>query len=106
MGTNEGNPAKNQARLLSFFDEDELPWTSRLRWGLLLMWIAGILLLLAPLLGIYLGMWLLAKRRSILPLILYLLLSLLTVMVCFGPIPLCGAFEWIGDAALLSIFIL
>lgn len=86
---NEDRPAHGSGHV-GLFDEDGLPWTSRIRWGLLLFWIAAVLLVLAPLVGIYLSLWLISKGKSVLPLVLYLVLVVISVAAFFVPFPLHG----------------
>ena len=62
----------NSSGRIRLFDEDGLPWTSRLHWGVLLFWVAAILFVVAPLVGIYLGIWLISKGRSAQSFFLYL----------------------------------
>ena len=86
------------------FDEDGLPWTSRLHWGLLLFWVAGVLIIFAPLVGIYLGIWLISKGRSALSLIIYLATALIFIPAFFTPLPAEGT---TGDTVLVvSFFVL
>jgi len=40
---------------LALFDTDGLPWSSRLSWGWLLMWVSIIWFVFAPIVGLYLG---------------------------------------------------
>jgi O-antigen/teichoic acid export membrane protein len=77
----------NRSILGHLFDQDGLPWTSRLQWGVLLFWVAALLFVFAPLIGIYLGLWLISKRRSALALILYLVLAVMSVPALFAPFP-------------------
>jgi hypothetical protein len=86
------------------FDQDGLPWTSRLHWGLLLFWVAGVLIIFAPIIGIYLGTWLISKGRSTLSLILYLATTLVFIPAFFTPLPAQGT---TGDTVLVvSFFVL
>ena len=64
-----------QPKRFPFFDENGLPWSSRLRWGMLLVWVAIFFFGLAPFVGIYIGVWLRTKRQPALVLVLYLVLT-------------------------------
>jgi hypothetical protein len=93
---------------IRLFDQDGLPWTSRMRWGVLLFWVGGILIIFAPLVGIYLGLWLISKGKSSLSLILYLTLAAVFVLALFVPLPEHGstAETVIGTIELASLLIL
>jgi len=94
---------------LHLFDQDGLPWTSRVHWGILLFWVAVFLFLLAPLVGIYLGLWLLSKGRSASTLILYSALAVISVAVSFVPFPARGAMSAIEvglDGSILALWFL
>lgn len=94
---------------IRLFDQDGLPWTSRLHWGILLFWVAAFLLLLAPLVGIYLGIWLLSKGKSALTLILYLALAVISASASFGPFPTNGALsaiEIVLDGSILVLWLI
>ena len=80
---------------IRLFDQDGLPWTSRVRWGMLLVWVAIIWFVLAPLVGIYLGIWLISKRRSALSLVLYVALTVVIVATFFLPVPTHGLLSMI-----------
>jgi hypothetical protein len=94
-------PATRQSSRLGnsrLFGQDGLPWTSRLPWGMLLFWVAGVLIFLAPLVGIYLGIWLISKGRSALSLILHLAIRLILIPAFFTPLPAQGT---TGDTVLI-----
>jgi hypothetical protein len=93
---------------IRLFDQDGLPWTSRMQWGVLLFWVGGIFIIFAPLVGIYLGLWLISKGKSSLSLILYLTLAAVFVLALFGPSPEHGstAETVIGAIELVSLLIL
>jgi hypothetical protein len=76
---------------IHLFDQDGLPWSSQVHWGILLFWVAVFLFALAPLVGIYLGIWLISKGKSALSLILYLALAGISVLAFFAPFPTHGA---------------
>jgi hypothetical protein len=88
------------------FDRDGLPWTSRLRWGLLLFWVAAILFVLAPIIGIYLGLWLISKGRSAFSLILYLVLAVISLAALLAPFPAHSTMSSVEAALDASILVL
>lgn len=88
------------------FDQDGLPWTSRVHWGILLFWVAVFLFVLAPLVGIYLGIWLFSKGKSALSLILYLALGVISVLAFFAPFPGNGALSALEIVLDVSILVL
>jgi len=93
---------------IRLFDQDGLPWTSRVHWGILLFWVAVFLFLLAPLVGIYLGIWLFSKGKSALTLILYLALAVISVTASFTPFPTHGALsaiEIVLDGSILVLWL-
>jgi hypothetical protein len=69
------------------FDQDGLPWSSRLRWGLLFLWVPVIFFPLTPLVGIYLGVWLISKGKSALVLMLYSAFTIVSVWAFVLPFP-------------------
>lgn len=69
---------------------------------MLLIWIAVIWFVFAPLLGIYLGLWLLTKRRPARTLILYMALTILAVIAFFIPFPAQSSFKTLEFALSLS----
>lgn len=71
---------------LSLFDSDGLPWCSRLVWGWLFILSAITGFFGAILLGVYLGLWLKTKRRSLVALYAYLVLAILYI-AGFVPLP-------------------
>jgi len=85
------------------FDRDGLPWTSRLPWGTLLFWVAGVLIVFAPFVGIYLGIWLISKGKSALSLILWLATASIFVPAFFTSAPAQGT---MSDTALIVAFLL
>jgi hypothetical protein len=94
---------------IRLFDQDGLPWTSRVPWGILLFWIAVFLLLLAPLVGIYLGIWLISKGKSALTFAIYLALAAISIGALFAPLPSHGAapnIEAIVDGLMLILWLL
>ncbi|AFL89221.1 hypothetical protein Terro_2989 [Terriglobus roseus DSM 18391] len=96
----------NSYNHIRFFDQDGLPWTSRLRWGIILFWVASIFAFLAPLVGIYLSVWLLSKGRSALSLILYLALSVVCVPVFLASFPSRGVMSSVEIAFDVSLMVL
>ena len=74
-----------QTYRVRLFDEDGLPWTSRVRWGMLLFWLAILWFVFAPIVGIYLGIWLISKGKSALSLVLYVVLTSVWVAVFLLP---------------------
>jgi hypothetical protein len=97
----------NSSGGIRLFDQDGLPWTSRLHWGVLLFWVGAILLVVAPLAGIYLGIWLISKGRSSQSLVLYLALAVISVLAFFAPIPAHGStHEIVLDLSLLILWLL
>ena len=91
---------------IRLFDQDGLPWTSRLHWGILLFWVAAILFVFAPLVGIYLSIWLTSKGRSALSLILYLVLAVISIPAFFAPFPTHGALSTVETVLDVSFLIL
>jgi hypothetical protein len=96
----------NSSSLVRFFDQNGLPWTSRLRWGVLLFWVASILAFLAPFVGIYLSVWLVSKGRSAFSFILYSALSLICLIVCLAPFPSNGVMSSTETALYVSLMVL
>ncbi len=60
---------------ITLFDSDGLPWSSRLAWGWLLLFFSIIGFVLAPVIGMYLGLWLRTKGRPAQVFIMYLAIS-------------------------------
>lgn len=88
------------------FDQDGLPWTSRIRWGILLFSFAVIFLVLAPLVGLSLGIWLISNGRTALSLTLYLALVVASLPAFFGPFPKHDSIaETILIVAILSLWL-
>jgi len=85
MDSGEETRRKQWTRIL--FDEDGLPWVSRMEWGWLLGWISAILFILGPLVGMYIGLWLKTKRLSSLVLFMYSALTILWFGLLFFPFP-------------------
>lgn len=93
----------------SLFDEDGLPWTSRIQWGLLLVWVGAIFIVFAPMVGLYLGIWLISKRRSSLPLVLYSALLVLFAALIAIPFPAHGPLSGAGtflDALVVVLWLM
>ena len=88
------------------FDGDGLPWTSKIHWGLLLFWVGAIFIALAPLVGIYLGMWLISRQRSKLSLILYLALFVVFASSIAVPLPAHGPFSSLELVLDVSVVVL
>jgi hypothetical protein len=101
-----GAQRDNSSGHIRFFDQDGLPWTSRIRWGFLLFWVASIFAFLAPVVGIYLSVWLVSKGRSALSLILYLALSVICVPVFLAPFPSHGVMSSVEIALDMSLLVL
>lgn len=105
--TNDARHASSSGRI-HLFDQDGLPWTSRVRWGILLFCVSSVVILLAPLVGIYLGIWLLSKGKSALTLILYLALTSIFITASFVPFPPHGALavvEFVLDLSLPVVWL-
>jgi hypothetical protein len=101
----QGRDSWDQTRS-PLFNSDGLPWTSRLAWGWLLAWIGGILFVLTPLIGMYLGLWLKTKRRSALVFSMYSTLTILWLGLFFVPFPEQGRFSSLGTLLAVSTFVL
>jgi len=63
------------------FDADGLPWPSRIGWAWLVLLSSATGFIAAIVLGIYLGIWLRGKRRSALPLFIYLIIAAIYPLV-------------------------
>ncbi len=100
------HPMGGSSSPIRFFVQDGLPWTSRIRWGVLLFWLASIFSFIAPLVGIYLGVWLVSKGRSALSLFLYLALSVIFVPAFLASFPSHGKMSSVEDALYVSLLIL
>jgi hypothetical protein len=107
----DGVPLQNNFHV-SLYDADGLPWTSRLSWGWILFLTFATGFLVAIPLGIYLGLWLKTKGRSVLVLSIYIALAVLGVALAlpFGPtnsqsmidaISLLAVILWFGGAYIL-----
>jgi hypothetical protein len=91
------------------FDRDGLPWTSKIQWGLLLFWLGAIFIAFAPLVGIYLGLWLRSRQRSKVSLLLYAALSLVFASAFVFPFPANGPlsmFELVLDMSVVVLWLL
>jgi hypothetical protein len=106
MDNIEDNTQREHALRYRLFDQDGLPWTSRLRWGMLFIWVAIIWFVFAPLVGIYLGVWLVAKRRSALSLVLYAILTVILLGAFLIPSPVQGAFSAMESGLNLTALVL
>jgi hypothetical protein len=97
-----------RSRTNGLFDRDGLPWTSRIQWGLLLFWVGAILIVFAPLVGIYLGLWLISRQRSKLSLILYVALFAAFAFAVVFPFPANGQlsmFEMLSDVSVVVLWL-
>jgi len=91
---------------IRLFDQDGLPWTSRVPWGVLLFWVAAILFVFAPLVGIYSGIWLISKGKSARSLILYMALAIVSVLAFLVPFPTHGTTaETVMDLSILILWL-
>ncbi len=105
-GINKQNHRTEHPSRLALFDSDGLPWSSRLSWGWLLMWVAIIWFVFAPIVGLYLGLWLRTKGRSALVFNMYLMMSGLCLTVLLVPFPARGTFSAVGVILEGLIFLL
>jgi hypothetical protein len=87
---------------IALFDSDGLPWSSRLAWGGLLLFFSIIGFVLAPVIGMYLGLWLRTKGWSAQVFILYLAITSLFVFLVSTPEGLLTA----GAAGMLALCLL
>ena len=76
---------------------------------MLLFWVAAVFFFLAPIAGIYLSLWLISKRMSALPLVLYGALAVVCVLAFLAPLPTHGALSSasrVVDTSLLVLWLL
>jgi hypothetical protein len=78
---------ERSSSVIGLFDADGLPWTSRLSWGWLLFLSLVTGFVVAILMGIYLGIWIRSKGRSVMPLCVYFTIAAMYAAL-FLPAPL------------------
>lgn len=89
----EQNDRTKHPLRFTLFDCDGLPWSSRLSWGWLLMWVSIIWFVFAPIVGLYLGLWLRSKGRSALVFNAYLAITGLCLVLFLVPFPARGIYS-------------
>ena len=99
----------SRSHINGLFDRDGLPWTSKIQWGLLLFWVGGVFIAFAPLVGIYVGLWLMSRQRSKLSLILYVALFVAFASAVVFPFPAHGPlsmFELVLDVSVVVLWLM